>query len=158
MSTKIDVNIHIDKTIQSKSKPILNKLDLSLSEAVELFLTQIVSQNQLPFDLRSARFRHIANDEVYERVNVFHHEMLFTPSRIERKSLPNHIYLYEVQYDDDNIGNPDIIKEHILCNFFGTLLSKSKLEITDGGLPVNDDTDWVYFEGDYLSLEEWTAE
>ena len=93
MSDKIYIPIKIDRIIKEKAEPILNDSNLTLSEAAELFFTQIVEQKGLPFDLRSVQFRHLANEEVYEIIQVFHNDMLFTPSRIKRSSLPDHVLL-----------------------------------------------------------------
>ena len=112
----------------------------------------------LPFDLRSVQFRHLANEEVYEIIQVFHNEMLFTPSRIKRSSLPDNVYLYEVQYDDDNIGNPEIIKEHVICNFFGSLLSRQRLKMLENDcILINENSNWTYSGITGITLSEWIS-
>ena len=158
MSDKIYIPIKIDRIIKEKAEPILNDSNSTLSEAAELFFTQIVEQKGLPFDLRSVQFRHLANEEVYEIIQVFHNEMLFTPSRIKRSSLPDNVYLYEVQYDDDNIGNPEIIKEHVICNFFGSLLSRQRLKMLENDcILINENSNWTYSGITGITLSEWIS-
>ena len=158
MSERITVNVKIDSIIKEKAESILKDSNLTLSEAAELFFTQVTVHKELPFDLRTAQFRHLANEELYEKVEVLHCEMLFTPSRIERSSLPDNIYLYEVQYDDNDIGKPEIIKEHVICNFLGTLLSKERLEMPDDNLIlITEDTNWIYSSSMGINLDVWIA-
>lgn len=158
MSEKTTINVKIDRIIKEKAEPILKDSNLTISEAVELFFTNVAAHKELPFDLRTARFRHLANEEIYEKVEVLNNEMLFTPSRIEKSSLPDNIYLYEVQYDDDDIGKPEIIKERVICNFLGTLLSKERLEIQDDDyILITENSNWTYSGNIGINLDEWIA-
>lgn len=156
MSEKTTIHVKIDRIIKEKAESILKESNLTLSEAAELFFTNVAVHKELPFDLRTARFRHLANEEIYEKVEVLHYEMLFTPSRIERSSLPDNVYLYEIQYDDDNIGKPEIITEHVKCNFLGSLLSKVRLEMQDDDyILITENSNWTYSGNIGINLDEW---
>lgn len=158
MSDKIELKIQVDKTVLNNAKPVFEDAGLSLAEAVEILLCQTNKHRKFPFDVMGAKFRHIANDIKYERIQLFGEEMLFVSERIECSSVPDSVYLYEVEYDEDNIGKPDAIKEHIICNFLGSIISKHKLEIpTDDYLLVSD-SDWIYSGRYNNSLKDWIKE
>lgn len=60
----------------------------------------------------------------YEKVYVFGKEMYFTDWRIDRQTLPEGLFVYEVRCQDDNMFEPAVISEYIWVNYFGALLSK----------------------------------
>lgn len=158
MSDKIELKIQVDNTVLNNAKPVFEDAGLSVSEAVEILLCQTNKHRKFPFDIKEAKFRHIANDIKYERIRLFGEEMLYTPERIERSSVPDSVSLYEVEYDDDNIGKPYAVKERIICNFLGSIISKHNLEIpTDDYLFISD-SDWVYSGRYTVSLKDWIKE
>lgn len=46
------IQARIDPEIKVKAQEILNKLHISMSEAISLYLTQITLQKGIPFDLK----------------------------------------------------------------------------------------------------------
>lgn len=57
---KSRTNIYVDVNIKDQAKEIFNQYGLSLSQAVNIFLTQSVLNRGLPFDIK------IPNDETLE--------------------------------------------------------------------------------------------
>jgi len=57
---KIRTNIYLDTNIKDQAKEIFSRYGLSLSQAVNIFLTQSVLNRGLPFDVK------IPNDETLE--------------------------------------------------------------------------------------------
>jgi len=57
---KIRTNIYLDINIKDQAKEIFSRYGLSLSQAVNIFLTQSVLNRGLPFDVK------IPNDETLE--------------------------------------------------------------------------------------------
>ena len=46
------IQARIDPEIKAKAQEILNKLHISMSEAISLYLTQVTLQQGIPFDLK----------------------------------------------------------------------------------------------------------
>ena len=60
-------------------------------------------------------------------------ECEFYDVRIERSSVPQGLYHYEVAGDDDCGGDPVRVAKGILVNFFGTLISRTELPLDEAG-------------------------
>ena len=88
-----------------------------------------------------ARFDY--NKEHFERVTVCSIPCLFNDARIERSTVPEGKYLYEIGGDDDSGAEPARVKNAILVNFFGTL-------ICDQQLPLGEDNVLWLQEGDFV--------
>ena len=71
--------------------------------------------------------------ERFSKVSVCGVECEFNDMRIERSSVPEGRYQYEVAGDDDSGGDPARIKLGVLVNFFGTLICDRPLPIGDDG-------------------------
>lgn len=72
-----------------------------------------------------------AAEESYERVEVFGKECLFTCGRIDRTTVPEGMYAYDVRHDDDCQGIPCEIKPYVLVNHWGTIICAEPIEMTD---------------------------
>ena len=72
-------------------------------------------------------------------------EYEFSDMRIDRDTVPNGKYVYEIA-DDDSDGEPARIRPRILVNFFGTLISDEPLDFED------DDVIWITEEDDFYYL------
>lgn len=72
-----------------------------------------------------------AENGTYERVEVFGKECLFTCMRINRATVPEGLYVYDVRHDDDCMGDPCQIKPHVLVNHWGTIISAEPIEMSD---------------------------
>ena len=77
--------------------------------------------------------RYEYNTENYETVCVCGVECEFYDVRIERSSVPQGLYHYEVAGDDDCGGDPVRVAKGILVNFFGTLISRTELPLDEAG-------------------------
>ena len=107
--------------------------------------------------------RNDAMHEQYERVTVLGLPMLFTNSRIDQKTVPKGLFLYEVRHDDDQQGDPVQIGKWIMVNHWGTLISNKlvKLEpspsIDNAYRDIDPEDDWNY-EGEEETIQEYMAE
>lgn len=63
--------------------------------------------------------------EKFEDVTVLGHPMLFTCLRVDRDTVPQGMYMYEVRHDDDQQGEPVQIANWIMVNHWGTLISNA---------------------------------
>ena len=57
------IQARIDPEIKAKAQEILNKLHISMSEAISLYLTQVTLQKGIPFELK------IPNDLTAETIS-----------------------------------------------------------------------------------------
>ena len=101
-----------------------------------------------------------AMTEKFEDVTVLGHPMLFTCARVERDSVPEGLYMYEVRHDDDCQGDPVQIANWIMVNHWGTLISNKqvRLEPSKNGNNayryINPENDWNY-EGIVTTVKEY---
>ena len=86
--------------------------------------------------------RYDYNKEHFEKVRVCGIECLFSDVRIERSTVPEGKYQYEIGGDDDSGGEPARVQAGVWVNFFGTL-------ICDQPLPLGDDNVLWLEEGDF---------
>lgn len=71
--------------------------------------------------------RYDARKETYEEIEIFDTLALFSSGRIQKDSVPEGFYCYEVRHDDECMGIPCELSFHILVNFWGTVISKVPL-------------------------------
>lgn len=77
--------------------------------------------------------------EKFEDVTVLGHPMLFTCLRVDRDTVPQGMYMYEVRHDDDQQGEPVQIANWIMVNHWGTLISNRPIRLEprpDGKTPT----------------------
>ena len=94
-----------------------------------------------------------ANETDYERFGILGHDALFTCMRIDRKSLPEGLYAYDLRDSDDCDGTPSELKTFVMVNHWGTVITKEPIEGADEGIVLNDD-DYNYL-GEDMTLEEF---
>lgn len=85
------------------------------------------------------------NKEKFTKVRVCGIECDLTDMRIDRGTVPEGRYQYEVADDDESQGNPSRVRHDIMVNFFGTLIS-------DVALPLVDENVLWLQEGDFVWL------
>ena len=66
--------------------------------------------------------RYDYNKEHFEKVRVCGIQCLFSDVRIERSTVPEGKYQYEIGGDDDSGGEPAGVQIGVWVNFFGTLI------------------------------------
>lgn len=104
-------------------------------------------KNHLYFDLHKLR---------YEPMKMFGTDVIFTPDRVDRKSIPKGIHVYEVQHDDDHQGIITLLGKNIHVNFWGTILSSKKIGLDPRGYrDVNEDVDIEFSNEMAISFDEY---
>ena len=93
-----------------------------------------------------------ANETDYERFEILGHDALFTNLRIDRKSLPDGLYAYDLRDCDDCSGNPAELRNFVLVNHWGTVITKEPIEGADEGIVLDED-DYNYL-GEDMTLKE----
>ena len=82
--------------------------------------------------------------ESFETVRVCDIECLFNDARIERNTVPEGKYQYEVGGDDDSGGEPARVQKGVFVNFFGTLICNHPLPLGDDGVLWLREGDFVW--------------
>ncbi len=67
----------------------------------------------------------------------------FNDMRIDRNTIPEGKFIYEVA-DDDSDGEPARIRPGILVNFFGTIICNQKLEPDEGDTIWLQENEWEW--------------
>jgi hypothetical protein len=91
-----------------------------------------------------------AQDYRWGKVEVLGREGLFLDLRVDRSTVPEEWYFYEVRHTENDWCEPCEIAFGVLVNFMGTLLVKEPFDFVpsadtgNGYLEIDSETDWVY--------------
>lgn len=97
-----------------------------------------------------------AMQENFEEITVLDRPALFTNVRIERDTVPDGLYLYEVRGDDDGGCDPVQIARGIMVNHFGSIIVKEPIDLPpDGYLYIDPEKDWNFAGGDCRTVREF---
>ena len=98
--------------------------------------------------------RHDADRLTYDEVTIFGVPALFTDLRVDRSTVPDGVYRYEVRYSDE-YGRESVELAHgIMVDFFGTVLTREPIQLPiSGGLELNDGN--LEFQPDGGTLAEF---
>ena len=94
-----------------------------------------------------------ANEADYEHFELLGHDALFTNLRIDRKTLPEGLYAYDIRDSDDCDGMPSEVRKFVMINHWGTVITREPIEGADEGIVLNDD-DYNYL-GEEMTLDEF---
>ena len=83
-------------------------------------------------------------DAYSEAVSVKGIECEFFDIRIDRNSIPEGKFFYEVRHADEDWGFPCQVKEGILVNFYVTLVSDVALPLDESGSLELEEDDFEY--------------
>lgn len=92
-----------------------------------------------------------AGEISYEGFSIFDREALFTNYRIDRSTVPEGLYAYDLRDECD--GEICQLKSHVLVNHWGTILGREPFEDAAEGIEVTPE-DYSY-EGETLTLAEF---
>ena len=86
------------------------------------------------------------NDEKFQEVTVKGITCRYSDMRIDRDTVPDGLYLYEVAGDDDIGDEPARVKKAILVNFIGTLITDKELPLGKDGVLwlAGNEYEWVW--------------
>ena len=74
-----------------------------------------------------------ASTERFEAVEILTVPGLFTTHRVDRDTVPSRMYLYEMQTNPEDWGQPCLLGRHVTSEHFGTVLTASPLPLPPGG-------------------------
>ena len=93
-----------------------------------------------------------ARKEQFELVMADNIPALFFCGRIDRGSVPDGLFCYDVRHDDECQGIACEIKSHVLVNHWGTLITKQEIPLEDGRYSL---TDGLNYSGQEFKLDEF---
>lgn len=74
-----------------------------------------------------------ATKETFEVVEIVGIPGLFTTERVARSTVPQGMYLYEMQTSEDDWSQPCLLGRRIMVEHFGTVLTASPINLPDTG-------------------------
>lgn len=89
-----------------------------------------------------------AKTETFESFTIMGHEGLFYDGRVDRTTVPEKLFVYELVHDSDDMGTPIDIREAAFVNFFGTVITDEKIELE----PYENDPSRMHKD---ISLDDW---
>lgn len=95
-----------------------------------------------------------AAKEGYELTDIDGRPVLFTNMRLDRDTVPEGLFCYDVRDSDNLDGSMAEVKPFVLVNHWGTILSKEPFPLGEHGSYYPED--WGYL-GQDMSLAEYQA-
>ena len=93
-----------------------------------------------------------ANEETFELVEIDGKETLFTTSRLDRTTVPEGLFCYDIRESEGFSSEPVTLEPYVTVNHWGTVLSKEEFTLNDGGFYPIDDFNYL---GETLSIKEY---
>ena len=93
-----------------------------------------------------------ANEETFELVEIDGREVLFTNGRLDRTTVPEGLFCYDIRESEGFSGEPVTLEPYVTVNHWGTVLSKEEFTLNDGGFYPIDDFNYL---GETLSIKEY---
>ena len=87
-----------------------------------------------------------AQKVTYQEVTIFDRPALFTECRIDRATVPEGVYRYELRHGDADWGEPIELSRSLMVNFYGTVLTREPFQ-----LPIDG---WIPLESGCLSFQD----
>lgn len=72
-----------------------------------------------------------AKEETYILSSLFGMTVLFTDDRIDRNTVPEGLFMYEIRHSDEDWGQPVSIEDCVTVNFFGTVIFPVEIPVND---------------------------
>ena len=74
-----------------------------------------------------------AQKVTYQEVTIFDRPALFTECRIDRATVPEGVYRYELRHGDEDWGEPRELARGLMVNFYGTVLTREPFQLPIDG-------------------------
>lgn len=79
--------------------------------------------------MKPESIQELAKNDVFEAIILFGKYCLFTGHRIERGSVPEGLFVYDIRHCDDDWGEPCEILPHVLVNYLGSIVTTERFPI-----------------------------
>lgn len=81
----------------------------------------------------------------FEEIELFGKPMLFTNLRVNRATIPEGLYAYDIRHDDEGWGDPVEIASCIMVNHWGTVITDDRILGDDEKWrDIDPEKDWAY--------------
>ena len=87
-----------------------------------------------------------AKKVTYQEVTVLGKPALFTECRLDRSTVPEGVYRYEMRHADEDWSEPVTLSRSIVVNYYGSVLTREPFQ-----LPVEG---WITLESDSLAFQD----
>ena len=77
--------------------------------------------------------RYNAFEVTYDEVKLFSRTALFSNDRIDKSTVPEGYFMYEIRHDDEGFNNPVQIGKSIAVNHFGTIITNERIILDPDG-------------------------
>ena len=78
-----------------------------------------------------------AKQATYQEVTILGKPALFTECRLDRTTVPEGVYRYEMRHADEDWGEPITLSRSILVNYCGTVLTREPFQLpVEGWIPA----------------------
>lgn len=101
--------------------------------------------------------RHNAMTESFEEVTILGRPALFTPSRIDRSTVPQGYHLYEIRHDDDCQGDAVQVAKGIVVNHWGSIITFEETHLPPDGYLDIEPEDLKHGAGDCRTMDDFMA-
>lgn len=82
-----------------------------------------------------------ANEQTYQEITIMGQPALFTELRIDRATVPEDVYRYELRHSDEDWNEPVELSRSIAVNYYGTALTREPFQLpVEGWLPIGPDS------------------
>lgn len=95
-----------------------------------------------------------ARKEEYEVLEFLDPCVLFTEMRIDRSTVPDGLYSYDLRHDDNGGANIREVCDYVRVNHFGSIICKNPIEMRDGETRFITDEDYSFL-GNISTLEDF---
>ncbi len=102
------------------------------------------------------RMQFDAREETFERAEVDGVEVLFTNARLDRDTIPDELFCYDVREAEGFIGIPSTLEPFVAVNHWGTVLSKQPFPMVDEFYEIGDEG--FHYLGERMTVEEYLQE
>lgn len=69
----------------------------------------------------------------FEKIEINGVQALFTNGRIDRTTVPNGHYAYDIRHSDDDDSEAATIEPNVMVNHYGTILTREHIGMTENG-------------------------
>ncbi len=94
-----------------------------------------------------------ATKETFDLIEIAGYTVLFSDLRIDRETVPEGVYAYDVRHCDEGWGEAAEIKEFVLVNHMGTILSDKPIDLGEDGYSILE-KDFEYLD-ERMTLSEY---
>lgn len=94
-----------------------------------------------------------ARNEIFEHIELFDSPAMFTNARVDRSTVSDGLFCYDVRGSDDDPGALCVMENHVMVNHAGTVIGVVDYQLEKSGYKVIGEG--INFLGDEITLDEF---